>query len=194
MVLKSLIRRKKYLIKGTFQFKFAAVIVFAILLTIALVGWDVYYTIGMLLMEKGGDPYLLSFVKSFNALLLKKLPLLLVFITFLSIFISHEISGPVYHLEKSLRKVKDGDFNEHIKLRKGDELKDLAIAFNEMTGALRNLTLKNNEKIKKISEGLDSVMGKLKKEILNSSEINEINSEINKIKNLMTEPNTMLSA
>ena len=43
-------KRKKYLIKKIFQFKFAAVIVFAILVSIALVAWDVYYTIGTLLM------------------------------------------------------------------------------------------------------------------------------------------------
>ena len=174
-------KRKKYLIKKIFQFKFAAVIVFAILVSIALVAWDVYFTIGTLLMERGRDPYILSFIQSFNALLLKKLPLLLLFIVFLSIFISHEISGPVYHLEESMKKIKKGDLTEYVRLRKGDELQELAFALNDMVDGLRRIALKDKDKIGEISESLELLLDKLNKEKVASSEIDKIKSEINRI-------------
>ncbi|MFH1784145.1 MAG: methyl-accepting chemotaxis protein [bacterium] len=178
---KNLRKRKKYLIKKAFQLKFAAVIIFAILITIALVGWDVYYTIGALLMERGRDPYLLSFIKSFNALLLKKVPLLMMFIVFLSIFISHEISGPVYHLEKSIKKIRLGDLTEIIRLRKGDELQELAGALNDMTEGLRKIVLKDKDKIGEISYSLEMLKDKAQKENLGPSEIKALKSEIERI-------------
>ena len=176
-----MIKRRRYLIKNIFQFKFASVIVFGILMTVALVVWDVYSSIGTLVMEKGMDPYLLAFVHSFNGLLLKKLPLIIIFIVILSIFISHEISGPVYHLEKSMQQIKHGDFTEVVHLRKGDELKELAVAFNEMTEGLRNLVSKDKVKIEEISASLDKVIAQFKKNTLTPEEISEIKLEIYKI-------------
>jgi len=64
----------------------------------------------------------------------------------ISIFISHMVAGPLFHLKKSLSKVTEGDLNEVIRLRKWDDLKDVAEHVNELTGELRGFVtvLKND--------------------------------------------------
>ena len=64
----------------------------------------------------------------------------------ISIFISHKVAGPLYRLKKSLIKITEGDLNVVIKLRKWDDLKDLAEHINLLTGELKTflITLKND--------------------------------------------------
>jgi len=55
----------------------------------------------------------------------------------LSIFITHKIAGPLYRLKKSLSEINEGNLDVKVKLRKGDDLKDLAEHFNILAEELR---------------------------------------------------------
>jgi len=55
----------------------------------------------------------------------------------ISIFISHKVAGPLFRLKRSLAQVTQGDLNVHIKLRKWDDLKDLADHVNTLIEELR---------------------------------------------------------
>lgn len=44
----------------------------------------------------------------------------------LSIFVSHKTAGPIVAIKRYIRALKDGNFNEKIELRDGDELKEIA--------------------------------------------------------------------
>lgn len=55
----------------------------------------------------------------------------------LSIFITHKIAGPLYRLKKSLSMIVEGNLDVKVKLRKGDDLKDLAEHFNILAEELR---------------------------------------------------------
>ena len=55
----------------------------------------------------------------------------------LSIFITHKIAGPLYRLKKSLAMIVEGNLDVKVKLRKGDDLKDLAEHFNMLAEELR---------------------------------------------------------
>jgi methyl-accepting chemotaxis protein len=55
----------------------------------------------------------------------------------LSIFITHKIAGPLYRLKKSLSMIVEGNLDVKVKLRKGDDLKDLAEHFNMLAEELR---------------------------------------------------------
>lgn len=52
----------------------------------------------------------------------------------LSIYISHQVAGPVYRIKKGMGKILEGDLVSPIQLRRRDDLKDLA----ECTNLLRN--------------------------------------------------------
>ena len=54
-----------------------------------------------------------------------------------SIFITHKIAGPLYRLKKSLFMITEGNLDVKVKLRKGDDLKDLAEHVNILVDTFR---------------------------------------------------------
>lgn len=55
----------------------------------------------------------------------------------ISIFFPHKIAGPLYRIENDLKdRVSGGDLTVRFRLRKGDEVKDLAEAINTMLDTL----------------------------------------------------------
>lgn len=64
----------------------------------------------------------------------------------ISIFVSHKVAGPLFRLKKSLTQITQGNLNVAVKLRKWDDLKDLADHVNTLTEELRTFvtTLKND--------------------------------------------------
>ncbi len=182
-------KRRIFLIKRGLQFRYMGVIFVAMLLVAMIVGWTVYFSI----WKDISDPTkkydeLVEVFKQGNQVLLARMVFIAIIICFLSVFVSHKIAGPVYRLEESVKTIASGDFSRRIKLRQGDELQDLADAFNTMTESLdkiigedqkmlQNLNIiiekiKQDFKMKTIAEGR-------KGEIIN--ELQYIADELNKI-------------
>jgi|GEM_PF-3236248 len=61
------------------------------------------------------------------------IPVLLLF-SVLSVYISHQVAGPVYRLKIAIHKILAGDLTSQVHLRRRDDLKDLA----ECTNLIRN--------------------------------------------------------
>jgi nitrate/nitrite-specific signal transduction histidine kinase len=57
--------------------------------------------------------------------------LVIIQITLLTIFFSHKLAGPIYRFEKFCHSIIEGDYTSVIKLRKGDEMQNLANLLNE---------------------------------------------------------------
>lgn len=57
--------------------------------------------------------------------------LVIVQIVLLTVFFSHKVAGPIYRFEKACNSMIDGDYTKEIKLRKGDEMQNLADLLNE---------------------------------------------------------------
>ena len=53
------------------------------------------------------------------------------------IVVTHRLVGPAYKIKRLLRDVRDGHLRVDSRLRRGDELQDLFLAFEEMVSALR---------------------------------------------------------
>ena len=64
-----------------------------------------------------------------------------------SIYLTHKIAGPFYRFRKAFEAVKNGELNTRIHLRKHDEGKQVADAFNEMMDEFEGTAIK----LKKIS-------------------------------------------
>ncbi len=60
------------------------------------------------------------------------------FITLLSLYLLHRISGPIYHLKQHMLGMMMGRAPTEVRFRKDDQLSDLAASFNEY---LRHLGL-----------------------------------------------------
>jgi nitrogen fixation/metabolism regulation signal transduction histidine kinase len=53
------------------------------------------------------------------------------------IIVTHKLVGPAFKMKRLLRDVRDGHLRVDGRLRRGDELQDLFIAFEEMVNSLR---------------------------------------------------------
>ena len=76
------------------------------------------------------------------------------FTIIMTLFISHKIAGPLYHLSMTFKKLGAGDLTG-LHLRQGDQLQEVATSYNEAVQQLNDKvkTLKNAssmEEVKKI--------------------------------------------
>lgn len=53
-----------------------------------------------------------------------------------SMLLTHRFAGPVYRFERSLEEMLKGNLDFEIRLRSGDEAKELALLLNELTASL----------------------------------------------------------
>ncbi|OQW98710.1 MAG: hypothetical protein BWK68_00250 [Elusimicrobia bacterium A5] len=83
--------------------------------------------------------------------------ILLVVIGIQSLIRFHKIIGPIYALEKVIALIKGGHIGGHISLRRGDELKELALEVEDMSNALKSYVKKDRIIIAEISDELDSI-------------------------------------
>jgi len=159
------IKRRIYFIEKSFQAKF-------IMKFCGLIGLGGILTIGLLyLWAKGATT--VSIVNSRVVVTTAAnfiLPLLIqtvIIVTILvaiatiavTLFVSHKIAGPLYRFKKIMEAMGEGDFLSQVKIRKGDQLQDLAKIFDNMI-AKNRLKIKAlkadlgvfNEKLSNISE------------------------------------------
>jgi signal transduction histidine kinase len=66
------------------------------------------------------------------------LPIIVV-IGIIVIIFSHRIAGPIYNIEQKINRLAGGEDIESIRLRKGDEFKELAVAINKFISIVKSL-------------------------------------------------------
>jgi len=174
-------RRRTYLISKKFQLKYTAIIVVFMFLISWLAGYTVYYTVFILLGEKLANVYpqgrLIAIFKTVNFTLLTRMALLLPFVIILSILLSHKIAGPVFRMERYLSEVARGNLSSVLKLRKRDELQNLAGAINKMTHSLGKIAKENQDNIAKLSIALSELNTEIKQPTLNKDKISNLAKE-----------------
>ena len=101
-----------------------------------------------------------------NRSLLWKFSLLLFFLGWGTIFISHKIAGPFFRFSKSFNEMEKGDYRSRVILRKLDEGQDVAQEFNEalmktdqLLADLKTLTQEKDasQAVVKIKEKLSAI-------------------------------------
>jgi len=131
------------IIKTHFQLKFSFMIFFFLSVAMALIWLEGHFAVKHMVatgMVSGGDA--IAQLELLNSLI-GKTSILALAITFgLALFFSHYIAGPIYRFEKTLEAMKDGDLTIHVRLRKKDELQEVADLFNQALASLR-VKLKN---------------------------------------------------
>ena len=155
-------QRRNYYIDKDFQtkfiFKFCLLVALGSALTVAVIYWLAQHSTtvgiadGRVAVHTTAEyllPLLLQTV--FVELLVVSLAAI-----FLTLFVSHKIAGPLHRFKLMLGKLGEGDFSGSMKLREGDQLQQVAVAFNE---AIEKI----NSKIKtaKNASSLDEVKNTL---------------------------------
>ena len=136
--------RKTIFIKKDLQVKFILFILLAVLFGMVLFGYQFLTFLQNIFKD---HPVLLQRVyeegpKLLYPLIIKS-TIFFALLAMVSALLSHRIAGPVYHLERICKEIKQGNKQLRVKLRKGDALADLADEFNSM---LDYLTKEENKK------------------------------------------------
>ncbi len=80
----------------------------------------------------------------------------LIVITFATIvvvlFISHKIAGPMFRFEKDLKDIGQGDLTKKVRLRKKDQLTNLANGLNTMTASLHEKVVSTQVEVEQLIE------------------------------------------
>jgi len=142
MVKPTKFRRKIYLVKTKFQLKYTGIIILFMFGVAALSAYTVYYTGWLMMGERLAYIYpqgrLVSIMGGINKTLLLRLLLVTPIVAFIAILLSHRVAGPLFRIERFLKSVAKGNLGMKLRLRREDELQDLAEAINEMTNDLSN--------------------------------------------------------
>ncbi|MFH1846764.1 MAG: methyl-accepting chemotaxis protein [Candidatus Omnitrophota bacterium] len=153
--------RRHFFIDAKFQLRYIGLILGVMFSTVILTGYTVYVTTWLMFGEKLAAVYpqglLLDIIKNINIVLLIRLMFLVPFIVTIGLIMSHRIAGPLYRMKVFLQSVSSGSYDRKLRLRKKDELQDLAESLNFLVSRLdieRGSREKRFETLKKEAERL----------------------------------------
>ncbi len=153
-------RRRRYIINAGFQWRFSLGFVVASLIG-SLVSTVLFNLFSMKKLEE--LQWSMQISAQSTGEILK--PLFIYLNLFNTIFVSvlivitgawmmRKVNGPIYHIIKDLKRIKEGDFSTFISLRKKDEFKDVAIALNDMHDKMKRRFSEFRAEYEEISKAL----------------------------------------
>lgn len=104
--------------------------------------------------------------------------LIIVMFGALSIFITHKLAGPVFVLERMARDITRGDLTVRTRLRKGDDLNDLAQDMNQMADNLESLLLNLDEEYRRLAYYVSELEKELESKNISQQAVTEIIKKI----------------
>ncbi len=142
-----LFRRRTYFIKKSFQFRFILTFCLVVLAGVAVSTGILFLLSSGTLTSSFQDSRLVIKETSFAILPivlytnLITLGLITVAAIIVTLFVSHKLAGPLFRFEKDLEEIGKGNLVKQIRLRKQDQLKDIAESLNEMVNGLHTKVL-----------------------------------------------------
>lgn len=145
---------KNYLLDPAFQLKYTGMVVVVTVIVASFLGYFVYrFSVGqtqsltMALVSNTADldPQTLASIEADAARadrevlykILGGIAIMVLSLGLAGIYITHKLVGPAYKLRLLLKEVRQGHLTVGGRLRKGDELQDVFLAFERMVLALR---------------------------------------------------------
>ncbi|RLD14761.1 MAG: hypothetical protein DRI22_02950, partial [Caldiserica bacterium] len=160
--------RRRFFVKPEIQIKY---LIFTVLL-ILITGIFTYLIMTHKLMTSSfvenlslGEVTALKneITKSFLWILL----IILIGFTIQSVFLFHRLVGPIYALERVIEFMKEGKLGGSIKLRRHDQLKELASLIEEMGNKFAFWIEEDKRKIEEIRGRIESLRGKVEDGLIN---------------------------
>lgn len=86
------------------------------------------------------------------------LAILLCLIGIESYFFFHSIAGPIYALERGLRRIAQGDFNDVTRIRETDQLSELIVAFEDVKRVVQRRMETQEKMAQSLTQELDQLL------------------------------------
>jgi methyl-accepting chemotaxis protein len=158
-------QRKNYFIAKDMQSKFAGTILLLALLVAVITACNIY-VLGSFFVEKNAtltqqndaSALIHDFISSYWPRLVVLIFVNVIIVFMVSVLYSHQTAGPAYKLEKSIKRITEGDLTFQVSLRRNDNLKELAAALNELLEKFRT-TL---SKTKSLTDDINNKLGVIK--------------------------------
>ncbi|MGM0598219.1 MAG: hypothetical protein ACQETH_00260 [Candidatus Rifleibacteriota bacterium] len=181
-------QRKNYFISKGMQSKFAGTILLLAFLVAVITACNIYVlgsffvsTKTTLVEAKGVTNIMQHFFTEFWPRLLLLIFVNVIIIFIVSVMYSHQTAGPAYKLEKSIKRITEGDLTFEVSLRRNDNLKELAAALNDLLKKFRTTLAKTKTISVDLSEKLKTLEKDDKfKQLANNAE--ELTALINEFK------------
>lgn len=146
-----LFRRRKFLINPKFQLKYLAIVLALVVVILLCTAHYINLVLRTTtLLENLSNLEIEAVTRIVFRTVVYICIVFVVIIVGLGIFVLHRIAGPLYVLDKMFKLVSSGDLTIRLKLRKGDELQELADSFQVMVDKLRTYINADKERIKEI--------------------------------------------
>jgi sensor histidine kinase YesM len=139
-------RLRNYLIKKDIQLGLTYRFLFILIIFSLFIGFQAYIIIWPVVSGYISKE-LIGLVRHqvFIRLLFLGLPFIVVIVGFTIVF-THRIAGPIYRIELTIDRLKQGEDVPLIKLRPGDELRELAEKTNDIILLIKNSKISSNNK------------------------------------------------
>lgn len=187
--------RRQFLIAKKFQLKFAILLLSFVFFTALITSFIVYYAMMVQMGQKLANVYpqgmLLPILAKVNAHVIGLFLLVAPLIALLSILLSFRIAGPLYRINRSLRRIASGDFTGQISLRAQDEFKSLADSINHLANEVRMSVQIQKGHVDKALMELETIKKALEANPAYQAELREafqrLNDEVIGLKNELNE-------
>jgi methyl-accepting chemotaxis protein len=74
-----------------------------------------------------------------------------------TLFVSHKIAGPLYRFKQSFKDLSLGNFTNQVRLRKDDQLHEVATEFNQMINNVRGQIVAANDSLDGIKSHMEAI-------------------------------------
>ena len=130
--------RTKYLTGTRIQLHYLMLLMISIIVPLVFSAACMYYLIFKIMAEQLGIPEYIALnlfpvIHKINMILLIGVPPLFLVLVLWGIVLSHRFAGPIERLQKELKRIAHHrDYKSRIRVRKGDDIKPVADAINEL--------------------------------------------------------------
>ena len=137
-------QRRTIFIKKNLQLRYMLLIVLSVLCGLTIMTLELTATLNELF-----DTYPVLVQPLYDAFLpiaaqfFYKIAIYILFVIIISAILSHKMAGPIYRFEQTFRQVAKGDFSQRVRLRKGDQFKEMQDEFNKMMDRVQAEVEKN---------------------------------------------------
>lgn len=181
--------RRQYLINRELQLSYTWLLILCVGVVILVYGLSLWYVnkihLDIFRQIVGGDALPKTYIDSienqfFTSIFVAMAAVSLLLFVF-GVYSSHKIAGPMYRIAKNMNMIGVENHLDTIQIRKKDQLRDLADAFNHMVHALKDRMYQDMRLIDQARMKIAQLHSSLKSESLDINKLSEQIKEIDKL-------------
>ncbi|MFH0840169.1 MAG: methyl-accepting chemotaxis protein [Candidatus Omnitrophota bacterium] len=181
--------RRKYLINKEIQLSYSWLLIVCVGLVILVFGLSLWYInkvhLDLFHQIVGEDALPKAYIDSIQNQFLIGIPITIVLVSLLlfglGIYTSHRVAGPMYRIAKNMNLIGVENHIDTVQIRKRDQLRELADAFNHMVHALKDRMYQDMRLIDHVRMKISQLHAGLKGESLDIDKLSEQVKEIDKL-------------